>query len=359
MLALAEYAIILERRISAGLVLSLVLIAVLSCFAMCTVLWAYLVNNKQHLAVLHHIELISYKRSLQKRSDSIHQTELQIFQLRKELKSKIKNICLQLETCHPELAQAQIEYTAQFVKQYGSHSFCENNTVNAVMQYQFARCREMGVHMNTSLDLPEIIEISGIELCSLFSNVMDNAIAACSTLPENQRQIQINATIRNGYLIIKESNPRSIDLGPSAGSSEHSGLGLGILEELAERRNGKLSVESSETMFCITVWLQIEPTGTPAFHQSRKTVRDLRNFGMMFQDIAPTGAFFWILLGLQLSTALLIILYMYLGGHALLFVSLIGFALLSGCFISGMVLAVFFSHLKKLFFSAASQSFGM
>ena len=347
MLALAEYTMILENRISATLVFFLVLIAVLSSFATCTVLWGYLANNKQHLAVLHHIELISYRRLLQKRSDSVHQTELQISQLRKELESKIKTICLQLETCHPELARAQIECTAQFVKQYGSHSFCENNIVNAVMQYQFARCKEMGVHMNTALNLPEITGISSIELCSLFSNIMDNAITACSALPEDQRQIQIHATIREGYLIIKESNPCSNDLRLSAASSEHSGLGLGILEELAERRNGRISVESSKTAFCITIWLRTEPTETPAVHRSCKTARDLRNVRMMFQDIAPTGVFLWVLLGSQLSTALLIVLYMYWGGHALLFISLIGLALLGGCLISGIVLTMFFSRLKK------------
>ena len=347
MLALAEYTMILENRITVALILFLVLIAMLSCVAMCTVLWAYLANNKQHLAALHHIELVSYQRSLQKRSDSIRQTKLQISQLRKELESRIENICLQLEVCDPELAQAQIECTAQFVRQSANHLFCENHTVNAVMQYQFVRCKEIGVHINASLDLPEIVGISDIELCSLFSNIMDNAITACSVLPKAQRQIHISATIREGYLIIKESNPRSNNLRPSVKSLEHSGLGLGILEELAERRNGEVSVESSDTMFRITVWLRIKSSETRTFHRSRKSVKVLQKARMVFQNIAPTGAFLWILLGSQLSTVLLIALYMYWGGHAPLFISAIGLTLLGGCLISGIVLTMFFSRLKK------------
>lgn len=347
MLALAEYTVILANQTSMPLILFLALVAVLSCLSMCTVLWIYLINNKQHLATLHYIELKSYQKSLQNQSDRVQETERQISCLREELKSKMENICFQLNLHHPEIAQTQIKCTAQFVKQYTSNLLCENNIVNAVMQSQSAHCKKCGIHLDAFLDLPQDICINGIELCSIFSNIMDNAIDACSLLPKEYRKIYIYATIKQGFLIIKETNPCLSHAEAPVKPSNHSGLGLGILEELAQRRNGEIRIDHSETEFCITLWLQIEPSKSKVLNSPCGKKKPTQNITMAFHDIAPTKTFLGILLGTQLSLSLLIFLCMRLSGQGYFSVFLIGAALLVGGLVSDTVLAIFFSHLKS------------
>lgn len=347
MLALAEYTVILANQTSMPLISFLASIAVLSCLSMCTVLWIYLINNKQHLAMLHYIELKSYQRSLQNQSSRVKEAERQISCLREELKGKVENICFQLNLHHAEIAQTQIKCAAQFVKQYTSNLFCENNIVNAVMQSQSAICKKYGIHLDAFLDLPQDICVNGVELCSIFSNIMDNAIDACLLLPEAHRKIYIHAAIKQGFLIVKETNPCLNHAKTSVKSSNHSGLGLGILEELAQRRNGEIRIDHNETEFCITIWLQIESPKSKALRSScggKKTVQDVT---MAFRDIAPTKTFFGVLLGSQLSISFLILLCMHLSGQGYLFVFLIGAALLVGGLVSDTVLAIFFSHLKS------------
>lgn len=347
MLALAEYTVILANQTSIPLMLFLALIAVLSCLAMCTVLWIYLINNKQHLAMLHHIELKSYQRSLQNQADRVQEAERQISSLREELKSKVEHICLQLSLHHPEIAQDQIKSAAQFVKQYTSNPFCENNIVNAVMQSQSAHCKKCGIHLDAFLDLPQDMCINGVELCSIFSNIMDNAIDACSLLPQDQRKIYIHAAIKQGFLIIKETNPCLSHATSPAKPSNHSGLGLGILEELAQRRNGEIHIDRDETQFCITIWLQVEPPKSKAPNSSCGGKKLTQNITMAMRDIAPTKTFLGVLLGAQLSIALLILLCMRLNGQGYSFIFLIGAALLVGGLVSDTVLVIFFSHLKS------------
>ena len=247
----------------------------------------------------------------------------------------------------------QVEHASQFIQKYSNHLFCENTVVNAVMQYQSVRCQQFGIHIQTSLDVPSLINIDRLDLCSIFSNILDNAICACSLLPKEQRKICIGAVVNRNFLIIKETNPCSHTSNLLGTQLNHSGLGLGIIEELVRRRNGDLYIENNETSFCITVCLQtVLPESDRTESTSPSSISSISSndspfLNTNFHYIPSSRTLLLILLCYQLSLVFFILLCMFLGGQRLLYIAIVSIILLAGCFVSEFILAIFFSRLGK------------
>lgn len=71
--------------------------------------------------------------------------------------------------------------------------FCANPVVNAVLANKAALCRRENITLEASLDVPEATGLSDGELCSVFANLLDNAIKAVRPLPPDRRRICIKA----------------------------------------------------------------------------------------------------------------------------------------------------------------------
>ncbi|MDD7085813.1 MAG: hypothetical protein PUI07_09120, partial [Clostridiales bacterium] len=67
--------------------------------------------------------------------------------------------------------------------------FCANPVVNAVLANKAALCRRENITLEASLDVPEATGLSDGELCSVFANLLDNAIKAVRPLPPDRRRI--------------------------------------------------------------------------------------------------------------------------------------------------------------------------
>ena len=75
--------------------------------------------------------------------------------------------------------------------------FCANPVVNAVLANKAALCRRENITLEASLDVPEATGLSDGELCSVFANLLDNAIksrpapcaaADCITIKAGRRR---------------------------------------------------------------------------------------------------------------------------------------------------------------------------
>ena len=85
--------------------------------------------------------------------------------------------------------------------------FCANPVVNAVLANKAALCRRENITLEASLDVPEATGLSDGELCSVFANLLDNAIKAVRPLPPDRRRILVKAGPDGGSLLLKTENP--------------------------------------------------------------------------------------------------------------------------------------------------------
>ena len=110
-----------------------------------------------------------------------------------------------------------------------------------------ALCRRENITLEASLDVPEATGLSDGELCSVFANLLDNAIKAVRPLPPDRRRICIQAGPDGGSLLLKTENPYD-----PAQYRKGKGLGQGIVRDIAKAHDGDfLALPQGEKFVCL------------------------------------------------------------------------------------------------------------
>ena len=91
--------------------------------------------------------------------------------------------------------------------------------------------------------------VDDTDLCALFSNILDNAIAACLNEPEDSRFLTLSAKAKSKLLIIEAVNSTSAS-GPVL-----FGTGLGNIRRIAQLYQGTMEAEQCGGRFRISVLL--------------------------------------------------------------------------------------------------------
>ena len=84
--------------------------------------------------------------------------------------------------------------------------FCQHPAVDALVEQKAGAARDLGVLFHAELDIPADIQLPGVELCAVFSNLLDNALNACAQSPDGQRRVEATARLWGMYLVIDVEN---------------------------------------------------------------------------------------------------------------------------------------------------------
>lgn len=104
-------------------------------------------------------------------------------------------------------------------------------------------------------------ELDNVDLCTILSNSLDNAIEACSKCGGNL--IGIEANTAHGYFVITITNPTDkaecFDQIPSTtkDDSQNHGFGLLSIEQVARKHDGKINIHCADGNFELSVLLKI------------------------------------------------------------------------------------------------------
>lgn len=143
---------------------------------------------------------------------------------------------------------------------------CENRAVGALMAMKLRACADAGIDVDCQIVVPDGLEILDVDLCALFSNLMDNAIRSCQAVEGPRRRIELKACLVSGVLLVDLVNGRAADdelpacladvdeaegrallaFGERELPVPAHGWGLQILRSLAERYGGSLKTEVRE-----------------------------------------------------------------------------------------------------------------
>ena len=153
--------------------------------------------------------------------------------------------------------QMQEKYKQTQIPYYSS-----NPVINAVILSKSLAAEENGVKLTVSVNGENLDGIENIDLCSIFSNLLDNALEAARNIRDGE--IELSSWSEAGYFFIKCVNSyagksslakkNGKKLASTKGSGR--GLGLSIIESVAGKYDGRVVIDAEEK-FSVMVGLKV------------------------------------------------------------------------------------------------------
>ena len=168
----------------------------------------------------------------------------------------------QLQTAYALFASGQTEQAAQHIRQLTELTFretppffCAEPTINALLWQKSTLCREADITLDAAVSLPPDFSMNPLTLCSLFGNLLDNAIHACRALPpETPGSIRLRVSQEAGFLLVSCENTAPA---AAAQPEERRHWGLQILEDIAAMYGGSMEIRREADRFRTWISLQI------------------------------------------------------------------------------------------------------
>lgn len=262
----------------------LYLIVSISFFVMSSIViyfFAYICRSlyqKQHLMILES----SYKTIEEKMAFQSHASE-HLQKIRHDLKNHLINAKVLLDNNNAEMAGDLID---DIIGQTNSITLDISNTssnslIDAIILYKASECKRKNIRFTYTMEkLPEL-QLDPVDISSMLSNILDNAIEAASKCTEPS--VEISISMQDGYLTIYSCNSHSSEIieNKSTGelistklnSNEH-GFGTRIIADVAKKYEGDFVKNITDNLFETTVILKNKQL-SEQIQQCRLTEREI------------------------------------------------------------------------------------
>ena len=199
-----------------------------------------------------------YYRSLEEQQESV-----------RRLRHDMNNHFQTIKSC---LEQGDISGAGEYLEQFGSSlpagtgkQFCSDRALNAVLNHRWEKLQNLQADVHFNLEIKQVMEVTSLELCTIFSNALDNAIEAVSKIPDPvQRKVFLQARTKKGYFSLRIANSKENRIISAHGKMESDkkeaghGYGLENIRESAKRYEGNMEVEYTEKEFVLFLYLRLE-----------------------------------------------------------------------------------------------------
>jgi hypothetical protein len=143
---------------------------------------------------------------------------------------------------------------------------CGNYMVDVIMNHEINAAREQGVRVKPDILVPHELPFCDEDLCSLLTNIMDNAIEAAVASKREPPQISLTIRPKQEYLFIHQENPVSADipsdqrlsLRTTKKNGELHGYGTRIIRGIVDKYNGSIKYAMRDGLFITDVMLELK-----------------------------------------------------------------------------------------------------
>lgn len=144
-----------------------------------------------------------------------------------------------------------------------NRKFCENSLVNAVINAKYNLAQEKKIDCFVNIELDNLLAMDDVSLCTIFANLLDNAIEAAQRVPDREeRRISLKARYTGESLCIEVDNSRNGELKESKSGllttktdKENHGYGLRSVRDVVESYGGRLDITAASDTFRVTIWI--------------------------------------------------------------------------------------------------------
>lgn len=171
----------------------------------------------------------------------------ELAKIRHDFNNQLASIAQLFRAGEEASAKEMISALAEEIDQTKENPYCSVPVVNAVLTEKARSCAAEGIGLEVELDFPHLISVEQLHLCSIFSNLLDNALTACKELQTKEKPIiRLSSKVDGDYLFIKAINPSNK---PPKKPAPGHGYGFRILSDLTGRYGGNYRTEYRNGVF--------------------------------------------------------------------------------------------------------------
>lgn len=185
----------------------------------------------------------------------------------RELQHDMKNhiVCIKELYGDENKAYAYIEKVNEEVENINVFN-TGNSIVDIILSEKKRICIENNIEFNTQININKGIPIEVIDLSSIFSNALDNAIEACYKIKDGniKRYVDIKNTYVGNFLVIRVDNSKvnSIKIHNNKIVTDKAdgfghGFGISSIRRCAEKYNGEVVVDYTKDKFILKIVIPI------------------------------------------------------------------------------------------------------
>ena len=185
----------------------------------------------------------------------LKESQEELAKVRHDFNNQLTVALQMMEDGNKETSREMLEEMRQELKKSGEKIWCENAVINAVLLEKSRACEESGIRFTAEVDITEYVKINSLHLCSVFSNLLDNAITAAKEFETEVPMISLKTSLKEKYLYIKVENASHK---PVAKVHEKGhGYGLQIINNIVEKYNGEFQTSWEDNIFKALVVLEL------------------------------------------------------------------------------------------------------
>lgn len=196
-----------------------------------------------------------YKREIEAQKRSANALSL----LRHDMRHFCVAISTYIDSGEYDKAKEYISGIISYVDRTATHKFCKNEIVNMILSSYENVMEENRIDFKTSICIPEHLSVSDVDLTSILSNSLENAIHAVLPLETEERHIILHLRMDDGKLLISLKNtfaekPVLTDGIPHS-SKEGHGFGTQSIRYVTEKLKGNCQFSVKDDWFILRIVL--------------------------------------------------------------------------------------------------------
>ncbi len=180
---------------------------------------------------------------------------------RHDLKSHMEMISSLAKERQYDRMNAYLEQMDIRIDDFGNVVTVQNGIVDAIINQYYAKAQECGVSMAVSGRFPVDCAIDAFDLCTIFSNVLSNALEAAKETEE--KSISVECVYTDMVIMIIVSNSYKPDATNGSGQwrtrkhdLDYHGYGLENIKDSVAKYKGGLDIETKDNIFTLRILFQ-------------------------------------------------------------------------------------------------------